>query len=113
MPQWFRDRQGEPLWDEWLHAKGLDDASLWGMVYAWPKEIKPTLAQVMHDISILLGAAHLLGEPIYIFGDDAKDYFNQLAISSEDWYKLGVVFLHDVSDVRPDEPASARLFFVS
>jgi hypothetical protein len=113
MPQWFRDRQGEPLWDDWLHAKGLGDPSIWEVVYKWVKELKPTLTQVMRDISILLGAAHLLGEPIYVFGDDAKDYFNQLAISSEDWYKLGVVFLHDTSTLRLEEPASARLFFVS
>jgi hypothetical protein len=26
--------------------------------------------------------------------DDAKDYFNQLAITSEDWWKFGIVFLH-------------------
>ena len=75
-----------------------------------------TLRQVMRDISILRAAAVLLKEPIYIFGDDAKDYFNQLAIAPEDWWKLGVVFIHssdDLERVSAGSTARARIFFVS
>ncbi|KAL1528962.1 hypothetical protein AB1Y20_010283 [Prymnesium parvum] len=42
----------------------------------WPKERKPQLAEVMRDVAVLKRAVHLLSEPVYIFGDDAKDYFN-------------------------------------
>ena len=44
----------------------------------------------MRDVTILKWAAELLGEAIYVFGDDAKDYFNQLAIRSCDLHKLGI-----------------------
>lgn len=63
------------------------------------KEVKPTLAMMMHDIMVLARAAHLLGEPIYVFSDDAKDYFNQLAIAREDLWKLGIVFLGVAADL--------------
>ena len=59
----------------------------------WPKECKPTPTQVMRDLAILRAAAHLLHEPVYLFGDDAKDYFSQLAMAPECWWLLGIVFL--------------------
>lgn len=59
----------------------------------WPKEVKPLLQQVMRDMAVLKRAADLLGEPVYIFGDDVKDFFNQLAIAEADLPKLGIVFL--------------------
>jgi hypothetical protein len=66
----------------------------------------------MQDLSVLLAAARLMDEPIYIFGDDARDHFNQLALSSEDWNKMGVVFLHDLIH-SPQTSARNRIFFVS
>ena len=47
----------------------------------------------MRDLAILRAAAHLLHEPVYLFGDDAKDYFSQLAMAPECWWLLGIVFL--------------------
>jgi len=38
----------------------------------------------MQDLSVLLAAARMLDEPLYVFDDDARDHFNQLAISSEE-----------------------------
>jgi hypothetical protein len=66
----------------------------------------------MRDLSILLAAARHLEEPLYVFGDDAKDYFNQLAIASEDWWKFGVVFIH-ADEMAAPRSAGERLFFVS
>jgi len=113
-PRHFHDRLGEPAWDAWLEAKGLLDPAARGTPSPWPAEVKPTLRMVMQAVTILLAAAELLGEPIYVFGDDAKDYFNQLALASEDWAKMGVVFLHaqDVDLEAATDPAK-RLFFVS
>ena len=112
-PEWFRLRQGEAVWEEWLLAKGLSDPATHGRPAVLPPETKPTLADVMRDLSVLLAAARLLEEPIYIFGDDARDHFNQLAISSEDWNRLGVVFLHEPSESDPAASPQSRLFFVS
>ena len=111
MPAWYQFRH-DPPWLKYLQERKLDAPLEWGMPSKRPPEIKPTLAVVMHDLSILLAAARQLDEPLYIFGDDAKDYFNQLAIASEDWWKLGVVFIH-ADDVANPRPASERLFFVS
>lgn len=115
-PQWYDLRRGEAEWEAWLEAKELLDPANRGTAKPGVKEIKPTLTQVMNDLSVLRAAAELLGEPIYVFGDDAKDYFNQLAIAPEDWWKLGVIFLH--SQTAPTafdlpRPPEARVFFVS
>ena len=67
---------------------------------------------VMRDIAILRRAAELLNEPLFVFSDDAKDFFNQLAISSCDLHKLGVVFLDRPEDVAHASSAP-RLVFVS
>ena len=113
-PNWFATRLGDPAWEAWLDAKGLLDPKLHGTPRVLPPEVKPTIADVMRDISILLAAARLMGEPIYLFGDDARDHFNQLALSSEDWNKMGVVFLHDSARLEgTDASAAARIFFVS
>ena len=80
-PRYFHELAGEPAFREWLRAKGILEEAARGTPSWHPHESKPTLRQVMQDLSILLAAARLLGVPIYIFGDDAKDHFNQLAIA--------------------------------
>ena len=47
----------------------------------WPPEIKPRVEDVLHDITVLKHAASCLGEHVYVFTADAKDYFNQLALA--------------------------------
>ena len=116
LPQWYVDRRDEPAMHAWLDAKGLLDPAIIDTPSPLPHQDMPTLAHVMRDISVLLAASRLLDEPIYIFGDDAKDYFNQLAIASEDWWKLGVVFLHAQTALTAQDlprPPEARLFFIS
>jgi hypothetical protein len=111
MPAWFQFRH-DPPWLKYLEERALDRPLEWGMPSNRPREVKPTLAAVMRDLSILLAAARQLEEPLYVFGDDAKDYFNQLAMASEEWWKFGVVFLH-ADDLTAPRSASDRLFFVS
>ena len=94
-----RDLETDPLGskpNEQLHSK-------------WPKERKPTLTELMRDLVILCRAAALLSEPIYVMGDDAKDYFNQLAMATPELPKLNIVFLDDA--VPADLPP--RLRFIS
>jgi hypothetical protein len=111
MPAWYKHRH-DPPWLQYMQERELADPLEWGMPSRRPPEIKPTLSMVMRDLSILLAAARRLEEPLYIFGDDAKDYFNQLAIASEDWWKFGVVFIH-ADDITAPRSAGERLFFVS
>ena len=89
-----------------------------GKVPKWPRELKPTPADVMRDLTVLRAAAHLMGEPVYLFGDDAKDYFNQLAMAPEAWWQLGIVFLSPAelesrlyTNGFAEQPG--RLFFIS
>ncbi|KAL3907893.1 MAG: hypothetical protein SGPRY_010009 [Prymnesium sp.] len=44
-------------------------------------------------------SSNFLGEPVYIFGDDIKDYFNQLAIATSDLWQLGILFIRQPEDV--------------
>ena len=119
MPQHFlADKR--PTMLAWLFERGLPGPALPSGQSKWPKEIKPLLEHVMHDIAILRRASEMLGEPLYIWGDDAKDYFNQLAMASSELHKLGIIFLArdeddlgvSTSDFTPIH-AGARLVFVS
>ena len=87
----------------------------------WPLEEKPALAYLMRDIAVLKRAAERLGEAIYVFGDDVKDYFNQLAMATSELHKLNIVFLAKEGELSTEEMASSsapahaggRLLFVS
>eukprot|EP00965_Chrysotila_dentata_P064070 2121400-Pleurochrysis_carterae.AAC.1 len=71
----------------------------------------------MRDLVVLNAAGAALGEPVYVFGDDAADYFNQLAMAPEDWWKLNIVFLKDEEQLHTSattvDAAGNTLFFVS
>ena len=59
----------------------------------------------------------MLGEPVYVIGDDFKDYFNQLAMAPSELHKVGTVFLAEAGDLplSGGEPAEGtdQLVFVS
>jgi len=96
-PQHFlADQRPEML--AWLRVRNLpcsDPRELGqdGPFSKWPPEIKPRLRDVMRGMAVLRRAAEFLGEALYIFGDDAKDYFNQLAMAGSELHKLGIGFL--------------------
>ena len=107
-------RDSRPEFLEWLAARGLppsDGANMDTLFSKWLKEMKPFLWQIFQDLAILRRGAHILGEPIYIFNDDAKDYFNQLAIVECDLHKLGIVFLDEAA--LDSVSSTAELIFVS
>ena len=115
-----RHYASDPALAEWAAACALlrPSADANGVIQKWPRELKPTPADVMRDIAVLRAAAHLLGEPIYLFGDDAKDYFNQLAMAPETWWQLGIVFLSPAElearlHTNGFEAQPGRLFFIS
>lgn len=83
----------------------------------WPRQRMPIIDHVMRDLVVLRRAAHLLGEPVYIFGDDVKDYFNHLENAPEELWKSVITFLGADDDlearVRPLAGAEADVIFVS
>ena len=54
---------------------------------------------MMRDLVVLRHAAKILGEPLYVFCDDATDFFSQLALAPESWPLMGVIFLQGEEDV--------------
>jgi hypothetical protein len=66
----------------------------------WPRKRMPTIDHVMRDLVVLRRAAHLLGEPVYIFGDGVKEYFNHLENAPKNIWKSVITFLGDASDVE-------------
>ena len=112
VPAHYR-RDQRPEMVEWLTARGLlpEPKQAEGPQAAsskWPKETKPRLAQLLRDLAILKRAASMLGEPLYVFGDDFKDYFNQLAMAECELHKLGIVFLSE-GDVLDGNTVSAHV----
>lgn len=83
-PQRFLRRLGDADWDvasregalRPLHARLASSGPAGDQVHP--------IVHVMQDLSVLLAAARMLDEPLYVFDDDARDHFNQLAISSEE-----------------------------
>ena len=120
MPQYFY-RDLRPAFLAWLSQRGLPappDSGESGRQFSkWPKERKPTLAELMRDMAVFKRAAAVIGHPTYGFGDDAKDYFNQLFMAPSERWKLGIVFLMlagDVLDRTIDTGVSeGALLFVS
>ena len=130
VPQHFL-RDHRPEFRAWLQARGLPapappPATSTSRFTKWPKERKPQLSAVMRDNAVFNRAGHLMNEPTYGFEDDAKDYFNQLAMAPSELHKVGTVFLAEAGDlphspVPPSDstssserpPDSDRLVFVS
>ena len=51
----------------------------------WTPEWKPTLAQFLQALAVLLHAAYMIGCPIFFFSDDEFKCFNQLRLAPEQW----------------------------
>ena len=59
----------------------------------WPPEVKPTLGDAAHDGAVLLHLARSTGEPVFVWGDDASDFFHQFALASHEYWKVCVLYL--------------------
>ena len=116
MPEHFA-ADTRPEMKEWLAARGLPrppEAPPDERGSKWPREVKPTVAQVMRDIAILRRAAQLLEEPLYVFVEDAASYFNQLVMAACERHKLGVLFLESASSAPAvSDSRGPELVFVS
>ena len=67
----------------------------------WPKEVKPRVEDFLHDLCVLKHAASQLGEDVFVFTADAKDYFNQLKLAPWCWPHVGLLWT-SLGDARSD-----------
>ena len=84
----------------------------WSHGSMWPLQRMPTIAMVMRDLTVLKRAAFLLDEPIYVFGDDVKHFFNHFPAAPEELWKSSVVFIDSsgVEELCPEESSLPPLF---
>lgn len=92
MPQFFLTEAAEqPTFAAWLLARGLprlsepSSQSPHRRFSKWPKEVNPSLLDVMRDTAVLKRAGQVADLAVYGFGDDFKDHFNQLTMCPTEW----------------------------
>ena len=75
VPEWLaKARQPEVRqWavDKYAHVPRTEGPDASSPRYKFPRERKPALGEVMRDVAILLLAAWMLGEPIFVWVEDA------------------------------------------
>ena len=68
----------------------------------WPKEWKPSLLQLMHDINIILYAAiNVFKEFVYSGTDDVFSFFNQIKLAPSEIWKTGLHWCNLTQDPAP------------
>ena len=58
----------------------------------WPKEHKPWVSEAMLILASLKHVASILREPVYVAGDDARNFFNQFRLATaslSSWTTMG------------------------
>ena len=59
----------------------------------FPKEVKPTVPEIMHDLAVLSYLSALTGLQVYQLVSDIKDFFNQHKLAHSERHKVGLVTL--------------------
>ena len=88
MATWMASR-GLPPSPERLEALELNHGSKHG------KQYMPSIRTVMHDLACLKRTATRLQLPIYIFGNDVKDYFNHMENAISELPLMNVAWIGD------------------
>lgn len=109
-----------PEWLSYLRLRGLPAtpeqhaAVVCNRGTKWHRQRMPRLAHAMRSLAVLRRAAHLMGEPVYLFGDDVKDYFNHFVHAAEIKHHVNTVFLDagDLQDPPLYREAGNTLVFV-
>ena len=112
MVDWMASR-GLPPSPEQLIALELHHGSKHG------KQYMPSIRTIMHDLAYLKRVATRLRLPIYIFGNDVKDYFNHLENAVSELPLMNVAWIGDEelqADARQraySDDAGNHLIFIS
>lgn len=83
-----------------VHYTSQDDHPV-DITQPWPRELKPTLADYMHDCAILMHASVTCSVPLYLWADDVSNFFHQFALSPSEFWKVCVLYL-PLTDGHPD-----------
>jgi hypothetical protein len=67
--------------------EAIDGLNLLQQLAFWPKEVKPTLAELASDVATLCHAATLFGDDTYILVEDFKSFFRQFRLHPSEWWK--------------------------
>ena len=124
VPQHYA-RDERPEMAEWMASRGLPpsqeqlDQLSRSHGTKWGKHHMPTLRDVMQDVATLSRTARRLGMPIYVMGNDVKDYFNHLENAASELPLMNIAWIDD-GDLEADarqraysDAAGNRLVFVS
>ena len=99
-----------PEMREWMSSRGLPPTpeqlaelqTPWSRGTKWERQNMPDLRGVAQDFAVLKRAGRLLNMPVYLFGDDVKDYFNHLENAPSELPLMNVVFLAEDDDLEAD-----------
>ena len=94
--KWMASRHLPPSAED-LAALELTRGSKWGVQHM------PDMRMLSSNLAVLAHAARLLGEPLYLFGNDIKDFFNHLENSPSELPLMNIVFLSESDDLTPEQ----------
>ena len=88
---------GEQCYGRSCHTKALSELFIQVLESAspppLPKELKPTLQEILNDLSVLMHVGYLIGLPVYQLTSDVKDFFNQLKLHASQAAHAGLITL--------------------
>ena len=93
--EWMRSRHLPPTPDD-LAFLEANHGSKWGL------QRMPTVAHLQQNLAVLRRAAHVLSQPLYLFGNDVKDYFNHLENSPSELPLMNIIFLGAEGDLSEE-----------
>ena len=99
--EWMASRHLPPTLED-IAALELTRGSKWGIQHM------PDLRALSTNLAVLAAVAKALGEPLYLFGNDIKDFFNHLENSASELPLMNIVFLGEDGDL--DAEALSRAF---
>jgi len=100
VPQHFLEDQ-RPEWIQWMASRGLPptpeqlEALSWNRGTKWQRQYMPDLRGVGRDFAVLRRAGRVLNMPVYLFGDDVKDFFNHMENAPSELPLMNIVFLSE------------------
>ena len=103
MPRHYYD-DVRPEFQAWLRSRGLPATAdqiaqlAAGHIKKWGQQVMPTLKQLARNLLPLRRVARLLGMPLYLFGDDIKDFFNHLENAPSELPLMNIAFLAEDAD---------------
>ena len=89
MADWLRGRQLPPT--DRMIAELAEEP--WRRGTKWERQVMPSPRMLMRDLVVLRRAARVLGEPLYLFGDDIKDYFMHVVNAQEELWKNNLLWI--------------------